>query len=61
MGPFKDGRWAMAAAIIFATVTAAWMFRYESYGDRYHRNRITGAICDIIEDCWSWPREQYSN
>ena len=44
----------LAIAIIFATLIGAWMFRYESVGSGLvtHRNRFTGAVCRIEEDCW---------
>lgn len=51
---FKDGRRALAAAVVFATVIAAWMLRYETL-DRsgiWHRNRLTGAVCRVEQSCW---------
>jgi hypothetical protein len=44
----------LAVAIIFATLVGAWMFRYEPVGSGLvtHRNRFTGAVCRIEEDCW---------
>lgn len=35
-----------AASIVFATVVAAWMFRYEPISLIGHRNRFTGAVCN---------------
>jgi hypothetical protein len=51
--PF-DGRWALATAIVFAAVLAAWLFRYEAIDPNgwMHRNRITGAICPTASECW---------
>jgi len=49
-----DSRLALAAAIVFATLVGAWMFRYEVYGGSYnaHRNRFTGVVCLSSEECW---------
>jgi hypothetical protein len=48
-----DGRVILAAAIVHATLLAAWMFRYETIGGTYeHRNRFTGATCAVDKDCW---------
>jgi hypothetical protein len=63
MGKFRDwisdGHRLLAAAIVFATLLGAWMFRYEqAFRDhQMHRNRITGVICPISEECWfrSYP------
>ena len=52
-----DSRVILAGAIIFATLMGAWMFRYESFNmGSAHRNRFTGAVCDVSEECWfsSW-------
>jgi hypothetical protein len=46
-----DGRRLIAVAIIFATLLGAWMFRYEANGV-FHRNRFTGAICELRHECW---------
>jgi hypothetical protein len=44
----------LASAITFATLVGAWMFRNEPVesGLVTHRNRFTGAVCQIEEDCW---------
>ncbi|MGA7455030.1 MAG: hypothetical protein WBW73_28550 [Rhodoplanes sp.] len=50
----SDGHRLLGVAIIFAVLVAAWMFRYEttdSWG-LHHRNRLTGAVCIISEECW---------
>jgi len=48
-----DGRTALAGAIVFATVVAAWMFRYEDTKQAdVHRNRITNAVCYAEDECW---------
>jgi hypothetical protein len=42
------------AGVSAVLVIAAWMFRYEIYGqyrDR-QRNRFTGAVCYVSESCW---------
>jgi hypothetical protein len=49
-----EGSRLLAIAIIFATLVGAWMFRYENVGvnNSYHRNRLTGAICAVVDECW---------
>jgi hypothetical protein len=49
-----DSRILLPAAIVFATLIGAWMFRYDSYGlyNASHRNRFTGATCHASEECW---------
>lgn len=49
-----DSRLVLAAAIVFATLVGAWMFRYETYGpiNNLHRNRFTGTYCKIENECW---------
>ncbi len=49
-----DSRAILAAAIVFATVIGAWMFRYELIGPKglEHQNRLTGAVCDTTVSCW---------
>jgi hypothetical protein len=44
----------LAAAIVFATLLAGWLLRYEIYGpyNLNHRNRFTGATCRVSEECW---------
>jgi hypothetical protein len=52
-GWWQDGRKVLAAAIVAATLLAAWMFRYEPVLDgTFHRNRFTGATCVFQEECW---------
>jgi hypothetical protein len=49
-----DGRIVLAAAIVFAVLVGAWMFRYEpnAMGSSvFHRNRITGAVCTVSKEC----------
>lgn len=48
----SDGRRLIAVAIIFATLVAACFFRFETVGSGYHRNRLTGAVCNITVECW---------
>lgn len=47
---------ALAAVILVAAVVGAWMFRFETFNVILHRNRVTGAICHISQECWfkSW-------
>ncbi len=47
-----DSRLILATVIVFATMVGAWMFRYEPFNTFSHRNRFTGATCDISEECW---------
>jgi hypothetical protein len=49
-----DSKIILAGAIVFATLVAAWMFRYEAYGayNASHRNRFAGAACHSSEECW---------
>jgi hypothetical protein len=48
-----DSRIILAAAIVFATLIGAWMFRYEAgWTPLVHRNRLTGAICFAMDECW---------
>jgi hypothetical protein len=44
----------IAGAIIAAAILLVWTFRYENVGVRrlQHQNRLTGAICQISEECW---------
>ena len=51
LGWFNDKR-LIALAIVFAVIVFAWMNRYENLQDGYHRNRITGAVCSPVRDCW---------
>lgn len=51
LGAAMDSRIILAGAIVFATLVGAWMFRYEEHGFG-HRNKITGAICAVREECW---------
>jgi hypothetical protein len=46
-----DSRVTLAAAIVFATLVGAWMFRYETETIG-HRNRFTGAVCFEQDECW---------
>jgi hypothetical protein len=47
-----SGPQMLAIAIIFATLVGAWMFRFETTHPLAHRNRFTGAWCDIQVECW---------
>jgi hypothetical protein len=39
--------------IALATLIGAWMFRFENVHEgKLHRNRITGAICMVQQECW---------
>jgi hypothetical protein len=42
----------VAAAIVIGLLLIARVFRYEPYGSDQHRNRYTGAVCSISEECW---------
>jgi hypothetical protein len=44
---FSDGRRLLAAAIVLVVLVAVWMFRFENLNTAIHRNRITGAVCEI--------------
>jgi hypothetical protein len=45
---FSDGRRLLAAAIIFAAVVGAWMFRYDRMERSFkHQNRFTGTVCNF--------------
>ena len=49
-----DSRAMLAGAIVFATLVAAWMFRYECMDKNCisHKNRFTGAQCVSDRSCW---------
>jgi hypothetical protein len=48
-----DGRIVLAAAIVFAVLVGTWMFRFEPpFAGGLHRNRITGAVCSVSNECW---------
>ena len=47
-----DGRKALALAIVFASLVVGWLLRFENLGSGMQRNRITGEICHISEECW---------
>lgn len=52
---FLDPRTLFALAIVFfAVLVGAWMFRYEGpFGSpALHRNRITGVVCPVDQECW---------
>ncbi|MBR1173837.1 hypothetical protein JQ617_07720 [Bradyrhizobium sp. KB893862 SZCCT0404] len=42
----------VAPAIVIALLVVARILRYEPYGADQHRNRYTGAICNVSEECW---------
>jgi hypothetical protein len=42
----------LIVAIVLAVIVGAWMFRFESVGPWLHRNRITGSICYVTQECW---------
>lgn len=42
----------VAAAFAIALLVVARILRYEPYGPDQHRNRYTGAVCNISEECW---------
>jgi hypothetical protein len=43
----------ITVAIGVATFVGAWMFRYETLNNgTMHRNRFTGAICMVDQECW---------
>jgi hypothetical protein len=49
----SDGPKLLAIAIVLATIVAMWMLRYETlFNGGMHRNRFTGAVCDIGTECW---------
>jgi hypothetical protein len=53
---------SLAKALVVVALITAWVLRYEDLGMvtipssispvHMHRNRITGAVCDVIEECW---------
>ncbi len=48
-----DSQALLAGAIIFAVLIAGWMFRYENQANGVrHRNRFTGAVCLVRNECW---------
>jgi hypothetical protein len=47
----QAGQFAIAAAIVFATVVFAYMFRYEAFPGANHKNRFTGGYCNVTEQC----------
>jgi hypothetical protein len=47
-----DGRKALALAIVFASLLAAWLVRFENLGSGMHLNRVTGEVCHVSEECW---------
>ena len=51
-GWMADGNKVLAAAILVATVLMALMFRYENWGNDKHRNRFTGTVCSVVNECW---------
>jgi hypothetical protein len=43
----------LASAIMFATLVAAWILRYEGTKQAgVHRNRITNVRCHAEDECW---------
>jgi len=44
-----DSRLVLSGAIVFMTIVAVWMLRYETFGPG---NRLNGAVCWISQDCW---------
>lgn len=54
----SDSRNFLGASIVFATLTFAFMFSYELVPNSQmpflslHKNRITGAVCNIQKSCW---------
>lgn len=53
-----NGPRVLALAILFAVVVGAWMFAFETLNPHEHRNRFTGMVCQISENCW-FSRELY--
>ena len=51
----SDGHRLLVVAIVFATLLGAWMIRFETLNSDplVHRNRFTGAICSLDEECWA--------
>ncbi len=47
-----EGPRALSVAIIFAAIVFAWMFAFETLSPYEHRNRFTGMICRLDENCW---------
>lgn len=33
-------------------LSVLWTFRFEYLGDFHHKNRITGAVCPVMVECW---------
>jgi hypothetical protein len=52
-GATIDGK-LIAGAIVLAAILVVWAFRYETFGpnNNHHRNRLTGATCQVSEKCW---------
>jgi len=47
-----DAPKALALAIVFASLVAGWLLRFENLGSGMQRNRITGEVCHVSEECW---------
>jgi hypothetical protein len=47
----NDGPKTRALAVVFAILIAG-LFRFENLGSGMQRNRITGEVCHISEECW---------
>ena len=48
-----DGYRIVALAILVAVLAGAWMFRFETVAPLIHKNRITGAVCPVYQECWA--------
>ena len=44
--------WFVRGTIIATLFMIFWMFRYETLNSWSHRNRLTGAMCPISQECW---------
>jgi len=46
-------RWPMIVGTLIVLL-GLWMVRFEMVGDAHimHRNRITGAVCPVGQECW---------
>lgn len=50
----------VALAIVLVGLLGVWLVRYETLGmvmmggslQMAHRNRVTGAVCHILQECW---------
>jgi hypothetical protein len=47
----NEKKW-IALALVFCALIFGWMFRFEQLNFPMQKNRFTGAVCTIQEECW---------